>query len=56
MLPYKDAFLQFKEEDVLSLLFVALMPQEQPNGHFAFSIETVQNILSRWEEIEPINA
>lgn len=56
MLPYKDAFLQFKEEGVLSHLFVALMLQEQPNGHFAFSIETVQNILSRWKEQEQKNS
>ncbi len=50
MLPHKDAFQQFMAGDVLSHLFVALMPQKLPNGHYCFSIAPIRDILSRWEE------
>lgn len=51
-LPYKDAFEKFAAELSLSKLFVALLPQQLPDGHYHFSIETILYILQRWEEQE----
>lgn len=48
--PYKNAFRKIAKTKDLNYLFVALMPQKMLNGHYAFSIETIPNILKRWEE------
>lgn len=49
-LPYKDAFQRFAKEMDMNGLFVALKPQRLANGHYYFSIETIQNILKHWED------
>lgn len=49
-LPYKDAFEQFAKEKKLDGLFVALKPQLLIDGHYHFSITTIQDILEQWEE------
>lgn len=54
MLPYKDAFQHFQNEENVSGLFVALKPQRLPTGKYHFSIETVANILLQWQKQECI--
>lgn len=50
--PYKKAFREIEKTKDLNCLFVALMPQKLPDGHYTFSIETIPNILKRWEELD----